>query len=184
MANIKTTDNKNFDIYMNADMFIVPNKAGKILPEYIGSSLLDKEFGLIEANNYDFDIHNDKFAQVWLLSTDEKAKCDNLNDHSVHFTYDGKLIFVSYLCSRLPLKVLANLKEGDTIGITYPVRGTHDISVYDLSQAADEDDFKNWKNITEDVNINVDLHLHVTCNQQDYRYRRFGKFEDAVAYID
>ena len=184
MATIKTTDNKNFDIYMDADMFIVPNRAGQVRPDCFDDYFVKKALSVIEANNYEFDITKDKLVQVWLVSKDEESKCDNLNDHSVKFGYDNKLIFVSHLCDELPLNVLKKLKEGDTIDITYPVRGTHDISVKDISHASVEKNYRDWEDVTEDLNINVNLHLHVTCNQEAYRYRRFGKFEDVAAYVD
>ena len=178
MATIKTNDNRNFDIYMNADMFVVPNKAAKIVPELV--DLEKKTTDAIAANGMEFDLYNDKFVQVWMVSTDEESKCDNLQDHSISFNYNNLEIFISYVCGHILLKALKEVKENDTIDMVFPMQGWG-ISVYDTTGG---ENIRDWKHVDYEEDVKVNLHLHLTAKQQGYRYQRFGNFEDVVSYVE
>ena len=167
---------KNFLVEINADVFVIPNHAGKI-NEFFWFDKIGKEDyadnyfnwykNLYKANNKEYN--QDEFlVQIWL--TGEIS--ENIIRHGFRMTIDNKRYYTdSATLSSLEYcpRCLINIKEGETCDLL-----VKDVEVYE--RGFDVDDGKEHTR-------KVDILFHLTANQSDYRYRGFSTFEDVVEKV-
>lgn len=144
----------------SVDVFIVPNHATTYSKkvEYAPHSAerLIEVFGELDPN--------DQLVQVWMVGKNDFV-CDNMQDHCPHIQLDGEDWMLSNLPSYIPEKVLRGKTEGERIAVTYPA-------------------VKLWRNNAEvREEKKAILTLDCSLNQKDYRYRRFGNFEDVLESV-
>lgn len=151
--NVTIDENGNYHIEMAADIFIVPNRYCKISDYDHLNSRKNFFYQVGKLNNVPID-SNTKLIQTWVCS----ELSDNFSDHYPHIKYDGKKISVRILSDMVPYEMLKDKKEGDIFKYTYPITTDY-----------------------EDEEIKGVVELTLKCNQYDYRYRRFGNFEEALS---
>ncbi len=145
---------------VNADIFVIPNSAGKIENFIPFEDSLNEMKQICELNGYgEFD-KNDPLIQVWVCDN----KCENYQNHYPKFTAEGKTYRYN-LTSFIPYSILKNVKEGETIDLDLPVTGFH----------INEDDTES--------SIDTVISFKLTAKQTSYRYRRFGNFEEVVERV-
>jgi hypothetical protein len=153
----------------SVDMFIVPNSSITI-----EKMLLRKQYEgwlsrLMEVNGLELS-NNECLIDVWMVSNsttgDTNLESDNLRDHG--FEVDGKRACIG--SAYFPKRLIESKKEGDVIEINLPI-------TYPEYQR-DENTGK-LINCSEDDVIAISLKL----NQKDYRYRRFGNFEEVLEKV-
>ena len=151
----------------NAEAFIIPNHAGAA-NDYLlfgeeRKKFLDK---ISQENNCgELDFDNDQCCQLWFCSDD--LDTDNLVDHGAFIKMDNdEEIWIRPEVSVLPVKLFNGKKEGDTVVINIP---WHPSFIYGRRSNENAEP--------------LSLVLHVKLNQQSYRYRGFGNFEDALQYV-
>ena len=131
---------------------------------------MDKRFFNIEANG--FIVPNDLVigkesgkleVQMWFVAPENELsfKSDNVVDHGVVVkdgSEDGVYLSPSYKAQMVPVELLEGKHEGDTIIIEMPV------------------------SLDRRNPGNTDAILRVNCTlcQLSYRYRTFGRFEEAL----
>lgn len=155
---------QNVTINTNASLFIIPNSACK-LEGFFEFAREDRKADLsklLEANGKSFDEETEYFVETWMHSTD--LDCDNMCDHGFRLSIDGKEYWTELPNRDFPKSLLDGHKEGEHIQVIYP------LTAYPWRSEDDEE---------IDVNLNIDLEL----NQRDYRYRRFGNFEDVLKKV-
>jgi hypothetical protein len=150
---VTVDENGKYHIEMSADIFIVPNRYCKVSDYDYLTSRKNFFYEVGKLNNVTIN-EDTKLVETWVCSD----LSDNFSDHYPHIKYDGKKISVRILSDMIPLEILKEKKEGDVFTYTYPITGDY-----------------------EDEKIEGTVELLLTCNQYDYRYRRFGNFEDALA---
>lgn len=154
-------ETKRYCINANAEMFIIPNSAGRV------TEFISKERAIREAQSIcssvgkDFD-ENDPLVQVWICSDD--LDTENLCRHGATVEIEGEDYFLEYpeISEYIPLSIIKDLKEGETATFGYTNIATIN---------------------NNDKNIKVDLMLNVKANQLDYRYSRFGTFESVLSKV-
>lgn len=144
-----------------ADLFIIPNTASKAANFMSMAETRKNEMEqLCKANGLVFD-PEDPLVQIWVTNDD----VENFQDHHPRFIMGGK-VYEYNLQTRLPYSILKNIKEGETFDITIPVKGRP----VDL----DED--------TKSP-VETEINFKLTAKQTEYRYRRFGKFEECLRMV-
>ena len=83
-------------------------------------------------------------------------KSDNINDHGIKI--DGKQYYPS--CSNIPYTLIKNVKEGETATVKF--------FGYDHSG---------------EKAVKVVFEIQLTAKQLDYRYKRFGSFEETLKRV-
>ena len=159
----------------SADMFIVPN--GTCTFRSLKENAEKDDFymrhfnkykEISELNNSELDL-SDKPIQLWFVGEDD-FRCENMQDHTSHITAeDGTKYTFRVTYGALPSKMI-NIKEGETVDVKFPITLTKG---YNRNEPIPE----------EDETVNATLLLHLTANQLEYRYRRFGKFEETIDYV-
>ncbi len=160
----KLAEIKNNKIEATVDMFIVPNCPARFLegfsyenpaPGYM--NLRDDTIDRIAKLN-GVEIHKgEKLIQVWLTSKLE-LRSENLNDHGFRaLSESGEEVHLHFNCHSIPATMLNGKTEGEVFDMK--------IKCYDKE-----------KNEYE-------LLMHIRCNQSEYRYRRFGNFENVLAEL-
>jgi hypothetical protein len=148
-------------INVNAQAFVIPNNAAMIkdYPNDTKKYLMD--FAVL--NNV--ELHNDdKIVQLWFAS--KELGSDNIADHGFKTMIDDFKIEVHpYKLQFVPAKMLAGLKEGQTINFLAPCYTAH-------AEKLNE-------NLQCDV-FEVTLNVTMTCKQKGFRYESCGNFEEAV----
>lgn len=171
---INTTNvtRKNVVIEASADVFIVPNSAFKLNPNYVTEMrrIIDIS-NVMRANNLVYDYDKDDIIQLWFTSKEE-LKSENLGDHGFRFkTEDGDEFSIfpcdAKIVEMLPRKMFAGLREGESRTIFIPMK---DCTAYNRITDKDE-------------KIDIDLRITVTAAQTKYRYKRFGNFEDTFCSV-
>lgn len=162
MKNIVKNENGTINITANADIFIVPNSAAKISNYFNPENALTEMNTLCKDNGCQFDPDRDLLIQVWMCSDDLKS--DNLDGHGFSFRMDDNryVVWGRSIPSRIPASMI-NMKEGET-------------KIINLNNIEAE-------NFLDDSKVSVNLQLTVKASQLDYRYRGFGKFEDAMRCV-
>ena len=131
---------------------------------------MDKKIFTIEANG--FIVPNDLITnhetgkvevQMWFVAPENEMtfKSDNVVDHGVVVkdgSKDGVYLNPSYKAQMVPVEVLKGKHEGDTVVIEMPVS-------LDRRNPA---------------SVDAVLRVNCTLRQLSYRYRSFGRFEEAL----
>ncbi len=161
---------KNFLVEINADMFVIPNHAGKIEDFFWFDKIGKEDYAdnyfnwyknLYAANNKEYD-QNEFLIQIWL--TGEIS--ENIIRHGFVIEIKGKKYYAdSATLSSLEYcpRCLINIKEGETCDLL-----VKDVEVFDI------DDKESKK---------IDILFRLTANQNSYRYQKFGTFENAVQRV-
>lgn len=148
----------------NLDVFIIPNKGG-LVSNWLGESTQKKLIrdinAIAELNGFEFDPEKDPLVQLWFCGMD----CDNLIDHYCHVEdEDGnRYMFRANNLSHLPVSIFKDHQEGDTIELSFPAS---------IEARGDEGQAKE-----------ITVKTHVTLKQLDYRYSRFGRFEEVLKQV-
>lgn len=151
---------------MEAAMFIIPNRASSVGDDaWTSPKLIEWLEKLCELNNTTYDKENDKLVETWLVEIDDEKDdpCDNMQDHV--FCLEPIKMESRIKFHYIPEKLIKDFKEGDTFKIKIPIKM---FSEYRLDE----------RNSKEAV-----LELSITANQKDYRYRRFGTFEECLEHV-
>lgn len=146
-----TTDNTITvinDTIIRAGVFIVPNHAGP-LSEFGKKYDGQRMVDTAAANGKEFNPDADSVIQVW-LHAEESLGCDNLSDH--YFEYEGENYRL--YANILPASLFTGMMEGDEREMLIPIRSQ-----------SEEEERKYFR-------------LLVKAAQRQYRYRRFGDFQD------
>lgn len=160
----KLAEIKNNKIEANVDLFIIPNSPSKFLegfqyenaaPGYM--NLRDDNIDRIAKLNGVEICKGERLIQVWLTSKEELGS-DNLNDHGFEATTEnGEKVRLHFRCHSIPATMLLGKSEGEVFDMK--------IKCYDM----DKNEYE--------------LLMHVKCSQSEYRYRRFGNFENVLANL-
>ena len=148
-------------VTIDADIFVIPNGACRI-DQFLSESTQErfrKDIAEIaELNGLEFD-PNDKLVELWWTErSDDEDHCDNLCRHTFEFSDEnGNIVKTARLdCEHIPHKWLKNLKEGETMELIVPI-------------------------VT--MTSGYTAKVSVRANQKDYRYGRFGNFEEVVSDV-
>jgi len=149
---------------IKADVFIVPNESYKVSEKTFEWARADY-FRVFEANHDKIsgDFMDQIWIQIWFATRGDNDQ-SNWTDHGI----DGYKELVGWrpVCQYLPKALFEGHKEGDIITINLPI-----IKPVELGEGDSYADMY--------ATIKVGLCL----KQQDYRYKRFGKFEEVLARV-
>ena len=152
-----STLNQNHPVIdISLNVFIVPNSLMTVndvfdafRPSY---EMVMKD--VLAQKGEELDNEKDLLVQLWYTNGDT----ENLSDHGLNFEVvgdeNGGVISIPNELSFLPVKLFDGLGEGDKVDVDVPAW------IYQMGQ--------HKKNAT--------LRLHLTLDQSDYRYRRYGDF--------
>lgn len=157
----KVTRNENGDvagIEFNAEAFIIPNHAGKLEDFWFDSVRTEAKKQAARVLGHE-PKENDWFVQLWYVAKD--LNCENLVDHNAYVDIDGKNYVIRMDSCFLPYEILKDKDDGDTVDV-YFTNGRRDW---------DDEDEKPSQ---------IEIVMHVTLNQHDYRYRNFGTFQQVL----
>jgi hypothetical protein len=156
-------------INANAEAFIVPNAAGRLNLQY---SFARKHLETAKINGIsEKEAVEEKYVELWFSS--DELHSENIGDHGCSFDEDGRRYYIRYIRTLIPVSLLKGHKEGEIIPIK--LAGSCEMS-RDINKDVHDKEYKN-----ED--LDVELQLNVKLNQLDYRYRRFGTFEQCLQYV-
>ena len=161
---------------VNCDIFVIPNK-GAVCKKYFLSDSLEKRMRQIcEMNEVEFDPKTDKLFQFWATND----RFENMNDHGFSISYNG-YIYSFILDSNLPAKLFYGKSEKDIVTLTIPMEARYkykdDKSIPFHERYVELGEEEKEKSPVFWIDFNFEL------NQEAYRYRNFGKFEDALKYV-
>ncbi len=178
---METTLNNIIEATMNVDIFIVPNSPSKADTSWSMDQRLAEEMQEIaDDNGYDYDVNIDKLVQLW-WTNDE---FDNLNDHGFQIKHDGYEYHfgAGTLTSYLPETILRDKVEGESFELKMHL--SPDLR-YDANENVDRwerrknaEDYENEDGTYKESRPVFEITFVITPNQSDYRYRRFGTFEE------
>lgn len=155
----RNDEGKVIGIEFNAEAFIIPNSAGKITDFWTDSAA--EETKEMATNVLGEEPNDDEsYIQMWYVAKD--LGCDNLVDHSAWVDIDGEEYRIRMDSSYLPYTALKGKNDGDTIDVSF-ISGRRE-----------------WDKTPEG---DIEVLMHVTLNQKDYRYRRFGSFEETLMKV-
>ena len=149
-----------------AAMFIIPNRACLVM-DYLGSPerAIKAAESLCAANHTTFNADHDRLVQTWIVA-EEDLGTENLGDHGFRVEING----IMYHCNigdrrhtNIPQILLKDKKEDEWITLILP----------DCKGECRDDENE----------ITFDLELSVQLKQLDYRYRRFGRFEEVLEAV-
>lgn len=168
IRNIMTIDGKPVVHHARADVFVIPNRAGKVSQFIIHPEKEEEKMKkLCEMNDETFDPENDWLVETW-LTAEEDLGSENLSDHGFSIVADGVKYRAGMDIRRyIPAKLLPK-KEGETVILNIPCWYRNNES-YEMYKKDDDGDFT--------------LELELTANQSSYRYRNFGPFEEVVEKV-
>ena len=145
---------------MKASAYIDPNKAHVL--NYFGPARRKQNRDLISAlldiNGINGDPDNEKLVDLVFRSAD----CDNMREQYFKIIVNNKSYDCAIPIRYLPLSLIEGRKEGEHISLKYPV----------------EAHLPDWRE-TIKVILNIDLELR----QLNCIFRRFGAFEQCLAYV-
>lgn len=95
--------------------------------------------------------NNDEEMLVQVWITNDKS--DNIDDHGI--IINGKQYYV--ICSNIPYTLIKNVKEGENITVKF----------FGYDHSGEEA-------------VKVVFEMQLTAKQLDYRYKRFGSFEETL----
>ena len=154
------------NIQLNADIFVIPNQAAKLSSffECVQEEKLVAANQIAELNGFTFDPEKDYFIETWMVCAEHG--CDNFADHCIHYKDDDGTYYTIGIEDRyLPSNLFVGKKEGDMITIKLPVWYVNDAQFPERS---------NGRTVAE---------IQIKLNQSDYRYRRFGTFEEVLKKV-
>lgn len=153
------TTGKKF-IEFNADVFIVPNSPIKAKEKYHDETDFFKKVN--ERNNLVFDEDED-YIQCWLVSNE--LNTENFSDHGgLAMDENGDEIIIYGLKTQyIPSKLFKDKKEGDEIIF--------------ISDGVYKEQRTPYNQKSEGK---IELRINLKLNQSDYRYARFGTFEEVL----
>ena len=165
---------------VNCDTFIVPNNASKISGYMWGQENLTKRTNEIyNLNGIEFNPAEDHMLQLWMTND----QCENLNDHTFYI-FDDVYHYTFRLDSTLPAILFKDKKEGDVVDVVVTLKPISRIKVIGTDNISRKDSERIWyddKNSPEAPVFEITFNLKL--NQSNYRYRRFGKFEDVYNMV-
>lgn len=136
---------------LNGEMFIVPNKISYPAGWLSGSDL---QLMCENARNNGVEyVEGMPMIQVWLVVP---GMSNNAGDHGINVTEDVRVSLNRY-ATLIPAPVLEKVNEGDSVELTF--------------SGISRDCVKETK---EDCMVT----MNVVAKQRDYRYRRFGDFDE------
>ena len=154
---------ENLLVKVNADVFIIPNHSWKM-------KNMD-DFGWKWREGYTKKTYNDngiefdeteRQIEVWLVSKDLHS--DNVQDHSCRVLIDGEMYRLNNrVLSYIPESLLPS-GEGKTSTFVFK----------DMNVTSCDDKEKTMK---------IDLEITMTAKQLEYRYCRFGCFEEVLKAV-
>jgi hypothetical protein len=162
-------------VTVNCDAFIIPNGASKVdLSWSMGQDLANFCEKVAELNNLPYDKEQDLHLQLWLANDDN----ENIARHGLHLDVDGdKYVFHESKLEDLPVSFFQGYEEGDIVTIRVPM---------EPSYANIGGQRVEYREFAEDHVENIPKFLvtfNIKLNQKDYRYRRFGTFENTLAAV-
>lgn len=172
-AELKTTTKiEDAELFIDCVGFIIPNSAkieASFLSEYVKTRFHNY---LIQccADNFistksTTDVSDVKCVEMWFAAP-ETASSDNMVDHGFKIIDENGdenyCQFTTSMVSFVPVRLLLNAKEGDTINIK--VHGK-----YGKGRIAND-------TLDKDIEITLNVHLQ----QRTSRYGSFGNFEDVL----
>lgn len=95
------------------EVFIIPNRAFKVKELLFGK---DRAEQIAKANNLPYN-EEDIFCEIWIVGTGDCAT-DNLGCHGTIIGDD----YLNPIWSSVPVELLKNVKEGDTVKISLPTQ--------------------------------------------------------------
>lgn len=152
----RDNDGKVTGIEFNAEAFIIPNHSGKITDfwvDYVAQRVKEVATSVL-GKEPDKD---ELYVQMWYVADD--LNCDNVDCGYPWVEIDGEEHRICIGTAYLPYTVLKGKDDGDTIDVTF-------------------NNADNWRD--KDPIKDLKVTMHVTLNQKDYRYRRFGSFQDVL----
>lgn len=154
----------------NIDVFIVPNRVGKISSHWLKSTVKNIAT-VVEMNNLEFNPESDKIVELWFTGMD----CDSWTDHYIHAEdEDGnKVCFRASNIGYLPASIFFNKNEGDTVDITFPA------TVYKVRKDRRTPLTEEEAEYSREIVVKI----HATLAQNEYRYSRFGSFEEVLQKV-
>jgi hypothetical protein len=156
LANI-IEENGKLVAKITGEVFIIPNSSNTY-DELTLKKRADRLF-----REYP-NMKTDRYIQCWISS--KELNIDNLTSIGFEFEHNGKTYYSDAIFSMIPVGLLPSAeKETSVIKLS-------DVSAY----CYDDDDFMRTE-------IKIDVELTLTANQLDYRYRRFGRFEEVLKYV-
>ena len=162
----------NETLSINAGAFVVPNHATTFgyIKKHGLSSTYEYLCDLAKLNGIELK-DDDKIVEMWFHS--KELDCDNMADHGFETKLSNghKIICQPRKLQWVPAKMLENVKEGDLITLITPGNAYYDedYHVLNVRKAAKK--------------IDLILSISAVCQQQGYRYKRFGNFEDVVKLV-
>jgi len=157
----------------NAKIYVIPNHAVRA-SEFKVASVVTEIAGFVkkvaELNGLEYNENDDKLIEFDYV--DFEGTDDSMNDSPFGFvTDDGRTLYTRIVSGHLPYRWFADLKEGDTIDLTFPINTLEKANgicyEYNLNQPGEK----------------MNLTVHLIADQLTYGYRRFGRFEEAVKYV-
>lgn len=159
---MEKTISKSYNVTINADLFIIPNSAVRGIDGYL-EPFRDKNekwlSNICEASGVEFN-RDDFIIETWMVGM-SNGMAENMSDHYSCITIDDKMYRFRFCNRFLPMRLIDG-KEGEVVKIVIPG-----------IELVGEDD-----NI-----ILMDLHINCRLNQHDYRYARFGQFEEVLQKV-
>ena len=146
-------------IEFNAEAFIIPNQAGKLKDFWFDGAAREAKEMATSVLGEEPD-ENEDYIQMWYVVKD--LGCDNLCDHNARVEIDGEKYIIRMDSCHLPYSVLRDKNDGDTVDVTFS-NGT-----------------RKWDDEKGD---GIPVTMHVTLNQKDYRYSRFGSIQDVLRMV-
>lgn len=165
------TTNNLINATINCDCFIVPNAATRADQRYSMGIQLAKKAAEIAANNgFEYNEATDKFVQMWWTNSDIS---DNFQDHGFNVHHEGKIYRFGHdiILDYIPETFFRDHKEGDILPITIRLKPNWYTTENDK------------RNIQEDDLPEFNVTFNLKLNQLDYRYRRFGTFEEVLKAV-
>lgn len=146
-------------IIANIEGFIIPNNVNLFKDFMLKEHREPKYKRMLELSGIEkCNLDEQPMVQMWYVGVQE-LHSDNLADHGFRIIDNGtRYSFTMNGLNYLPYCFLKDKKEGDIIKVTFPIK------LY-----TDDESEANWT-----------LEATIKLNQTDYRYRRFGRFEDVL----
>ena len=150
------TKNTSERITLKVNVFVIPNRVSSIDKElFMDFQKLAHVDQMCAMNGTSLN-KTDHLVQIWWTSQD----CDNWEDHHPRIKFDGSDWEFRMATYDLPYEVVHDWKEGEAVSLKMPVK------LYSIDNPA----------ITREITAD----LEIIPVQLEYRYKRFGKFEQAA----
>lgn len=164
-----TTKIEDGELFIDCDGFIIPNSAkteSSFLSDYVRTRFHNYLISCC-ADNFistkgPLDVSDVRCVEMWFAAP-ETAASDNMVDHGFKIIDENGdenyCRFTTSMVSFVPVRLLLNAKEGDTINIK--VHGK-------------------YGKTNDDFDKDIEITLNVTLKQRTSRYGSFGNFEEVL----